>query len=128
MTLTPSPTTGEAGTTATYTVTVSNNGGANGTDAYDVNLANVLPADVTYVAASLSNTGGVAPTTLNANGGNFAVSFAELAVGQSSTFTVQVVLNGSVTPGEQLKDTASSTWTSLPGVVAGEPHRRRRRR
>ena len=118
--VTPNPATGEAGTTVTYTVTVTNNTGVDATDAYDVNLVNALPSDVTYVAGSLTNTGGVAPTTLAANGGAFTATYSELGLGQSSTFTFQATLNGTVTPGEQLKDTANSTWTSLPGVVAGE--------
>ena len=63
--VTPSPNSGEAGTVVTYTVVLTNNTGADATDAYNVNLANVLPSDVTYMAGSLTNTAGVAPTTLN---------------------------------------------------------------
>ena len=54
--------TAEAGDTVTYTVTVANlaaNG--SGADAYDVNLTDLLPTGLTYVAGSLTNTSGTAP-------------------------------------------------------------------
>ena len=64
VTKTVAPTTGDGGDTLTYTIDVFHQCVQNNADAYDLNLADTIPANVTYVPGSLQNTAGVAPTTL----------------------------------------------------------------
>ncbi|NBP89060.1 MAG: DUF11 domain-containing protein, partial [Planctomycetia bacterium] len=65
---TVSPTTAQAGDTATFTIVVS--GG--GTTAHNLSLEDFLPSGVTYVTGSLAHTAGVAPNTLATSGGGTA--------------------------------------------------------
>ncbi|MFM8377872.1 MAG: isopeptide-forming domain-containing fimbrial protein, partial [Planctomycetia bacterium] len=63
VTKTPSRTVAQAGDVVTYTIVVSHNADSRA-DAHNVDLSDVIPAGLTYVPGSLSNTAGVAPTTL----------------------------------------------------------------
>ena len=109
-------TTAQAGDTVTFTIMVSHTGQSQ-TDAYDVDLSDVIPAGLTYVAGSLRNTAGVAPTTLTppSGGGTFTAVYAKLAKGQTSTLTFQATLDANVISGKSLVNTATETWTSLSG-------------
>ena len=69
--------------------------------------------------ASATHTGGVAPSSLNFAAGELVATFNTLLVGETSTITFQATLNTSpaVTPGATITNTATTTWTSLPGPV-----------
>ena len=110
------PNTGDADDIITFTVTVSHTASSNA-EAFDLGLSDTLPTDMTYVAGSLSSTGGVIPDTLGESGGTISASWSALDLGSNSQFQFQAQLNRSVSPGQQIINTANLTWTSLPGVV-----------
>jgi fimbrial isopeptide formation D2 family protein len=72
---------------------------------------------VTYVAGSLTHSGGVAPTTLgtSAGGDAFTATFDKLTPGQTSTLTFRARLTPTVVAGQAITNTVTETWTSLPG-------------
>jgi len=106
-------TTAQAGDTVTFTIVVAHTAQSQ-TDAYNVDLSDVIPAGMTYVAGSLRNTAGVAPTSL-AGGSTLTASYDELVKGATSTLTFAATLDANVVAGSSIKNTATETWTSLPG-------------
>lgn len=120
VTKTPSRTEAQAGDVVTYTIVVAHNADSRA-DAHNVDLSDVIPAGLTYVPGSLSNSAGVAPTTLTppGSGGNpgntFTATFLSLPLGQTSTFTYQVKLDADVIAGAAFVNTVTEKWTSLPG-------------
>ena len=117
VTVSPSTNRGDAhGPPITFTLVVSAASGT-GADAYDSALADVLPSGFTYVAGSLANTAGQAPTALSDAGGAISATYADLAPGATSTLTFQATLSSGTAPGQAIVDPASVTYTSLPGAV-----------
>jgi len=118
---TASPTTGDASTNpadaVTFTLVISHAGASNA-DAFDVALSDVVPAGFTYVAGSLTNTGGLAPTAFGEAGGTITASYATFIQGATSTLTFRALLNGITSPAQTVTNTAAITYTSLPGVVS----------
>jgi len=114
VTTTPSATTGDAnGPPITFTVVVAH--APNSTaEAFNVNLADLVPAGFTLVTGSLRAAGGTAPDTFAATGGTIAATYAAFPLGATSTLTFQATINATATPGQSLTDTASVTATSLP--------------
>jgi uncharacterized repeat protein (TIGR01451 family)/fimbrial isopeptide formation D2 family protein len=112
VTKTATPAVAEAGNVITYTVVLSHAGNSQ-TDAFDVALADTLPAGETLVPGSLKNTAGRVPTTLTSAGATISATFDELPFGATSTLTYQVQLDTSVTPGQTLINSVLETWTSL---------------
>ncbi len=113
VTKTAAPNVGDAGDTITFTVTLSHAAASNA-DAFDATLADVLPAGMTYVSASFQS--GLSPTSFT-GGGGFNASWTSFPLGSTSTFQVVATLNSTLSPGQVLTNSASTTWTSLPGVV-----------
>ncbi|MFN8499639.1 MAG: isopeptide-forming domain-containing fimbrial protein [Anaerolineae bacterium] len=112
---TASPTSGDAGDTITFSIVVSNPG-PNSTDAYDVAVSDLIPTGLTYVAGSLQNTAGAPPTSLSDAGApTLTATYAKLALGGTSTLQFRATLDAAVAPGQQITNTAKTTWTSLPG-------------
>jgi uncharacterized repeat protein (TIGR01451 family)/fimbrial isopeptide formation D2 family protein len=107
------PTTAQASDVVTFTILVT----ASQTTAHNVSLSDIFPGDITYVDGSLQHTAGVAPTTLaTAGGGNsFTATYTQLTPGQTSTLTFQARINATVIAGRPITNTATETWTSLPG-------------
>ena len=107
-----SPVSGDAGNPVTFTVGVR----STTTTAFDVVVTDVLPAGLTYVSATYVS--GPVPTTFTPGNG-FTASWATMPVSATpTTFTIQAVIDPGLTTGTVLTNTASGTWTSLPGVVA----------
>ena len=118
--VTPSVTSGQAGTPVTYTLVLTNVDDGLGTDAFKAALQDVIPNGVDYVANSLAFTGGVAPDSppqIDGTGHNISAFWTELDLGKSATITFQGVLDTGVSPTQPLVDTANVQWTSLPNVV-----------
>lgn len=115
-TLTPSTgsTAVYSGETITYTLTITNNG-----DAPAEGLADTItiPSGLTYVAASLSQTGG---PTATIDDGTRTISISQLPVGQTMTFTFQATVNNNLAANASLQVTTADTYTSMPGTVTGE--------
>ncbi|MEI8228546.1 MAG: isopeptide-forming domain-containing fimbrial protein, partial [Planctomycetota bacterium] len=108
--------TAQASDTVTFTIVLSHTAQSQ-TDAHNVDLSDVIPAGLTYVAGSLRNTAGVAPNTLTqpSGGSTFTATYNKLAKGATSTLTFQAKLDPNVIAGAAIVNTATETWTSLPG-------------
>jgi uncharacterized repeat protein (TIGR01451 family)/fimbrial isopeptide formation D2 family protein len=112
------------GDPVTYTLTIKHTAGA--TDditAYDVSLVDAIPAGMAYVADSLSQTANLAPapTTWGYGGGNITMTWDSFPLGGPDTvFTYQATVNGPspLKIGDPITNTATTTWTSLPGDQA----------
>jgi uncharacterized repeat protein (TIGR01451 family) len=123
---TTGPSSVTAGTNATYTITITNNGPSS---AAGVVMTDTLPAGSTFV--SISQTGGTDGFTMSQSGGTAAeTATASIAAGHSDSFTLVVNAPSSLTPGSNFSNTAAvSTTTSdpntanntatAPGTIAG---------
>jgi len=120
-----SPTAGDAGDTINYTVTLTAAGGANNSTAFDIAMSDVLPAAVVLNVGSVStSTSGIIGLVTNASAGNtVSLTVASMAPGSVLTITYSGTLQPSVAPGTNINNTATATWTSLPGAsgTAGNP-------
>jgi len=99
----------------TITLDISHDG-ASDADAFNVTLSDVLPAGLSFVG-SLSNTGGVVPSTLTQSGGTITATFNELQIGQTSQVEFTVALDPTIAAGSTITNTANSDWSSLPGDI-----------
>jgi large repetitive protein len=108
------PTAGDADDVITFTVTLSHTGASN-TTAFNTTLSDVLPAGLTYVSAT--HTGGLVPDTFTPGGGGFLAQWATFPLANTSTFQIVAVVNGGLSSGSVLTNTATATYTSLPGDV-----------
>jgi uncharacterized repeat protein (TIGR01451 family) len=100
-----------AGTNATYTVTVTNNGPS---DAVGVTVTDSVPANSTFVSES-QLTGPTFGCTVPApgSGGTVSCNAATLASGATATFQVVVKANASAGNGSSISNTATVTSTTL---------------
>jgi fimbrial isopeptide formation D2 family protein/uncharacterized repeat protein (TIGR01451 family) len=110
------PASGDAFDVITYTVTYTNATGVTVTDAFDVRLLDVLPADMTLITGSVAVTSSCATGITNNSAGNtIDVTVGRVPPGCSVTVTYQATLNVSVIPGQTITNIATLTYTSLPG-------------
>ena len=113
---TANPTTGDAGDTITFDLVVQHTAPGNA-DTFNVALNDVIPAGMSYVAGSVANPAGLAPTSYGEAGGTITAAWDSFPLGSTSTIRFQVKLLGSVSPGQIITNSATTTYTSLPGNV-----------
>ena len=118
------PTSGDAGDTVTYTITLSHTARSLA-DAFDVAMTDALPATIgSSLSAPITITNVSATHSVDGDiTGNFGVAINTLTTttpftltrGATVTLTITGVLRQSVQPGEVITNTAALTYTSLPG-------------
>lgn len=96
------------GTPITFTLTVGH-APASDADAFDLQLTDVLPTQLTYVPGTLTCSSGTCVETA----GTITVTWDEFALGETSTIEFQATL-GSIPPGVRVANEVSLEWTSLP--------------
>lgn len=112
----------DGGDTVVYTLVIANTGNAT---AYDINIADTLDAALQLSApgSALAITGGPGYATLN-QAGNTAAAVStmlnQLNAGDSITITVTAQVRAGAVAGDTISNTASLTYTSLPGTDGGE--------
>lgn len=111
----------EAGDTVTYQIVVQHSG-ASTADAFDLNISDLIPAQLgnvtldsaligaTNVAASLNLTGNTLTTTGD----------IDLLQGQTLVITISGKVRDSVAPATVISNSATVTYTSIDGTVTGE--------
>ncbi|MFN2297302.1 MAG: isopeptide-forming domain-containing fimbrial protein, partial [Anaerolineales bacterium] len=112
----PNPTPGQI---ITFTVVVDH-APSSGADAFDVEISDSLPADLTLDTASIaiSPSGGLV-NVVNGSAGNVVyISVDAFPLGASLTITYSASVNASF--GTTINNTAGTVWTSLPGTDAEE--------
>lgn len=99
------------GTTATYTITFQN---SSGSSAFDVNLADSIPANLTNLSVqSITPLGGTSGITDNTAGSAVDIDISTMPDGGSVTIVYTADI---VDPTANVADTdATVTWTSVPG-------------
>jgi LPXTG-site transpeptidase (sortase) family protein len=117
-TKTVTPTSGDESDLVTYTVAFTSANGANNTTAFNVQVKDILPADLTLNLGSISVTSACATgsDTSNSTGNTVDVRFTSIPVNCLVTITYTATLNVTVNPGEVITNTATITYSSLPGT------------
>ncbi|MBL8776714.1 MAG: DUF11 domain-containing protein [Acidimicrobiales bacterium] len=116
---TVAPSVADAGDTVTFTMVVDNTTGTS--DAFEVNLADTIPAGFTYVPGTFTHTAGIAPTSGpdDSAAPDLTTAWSRLNVGQTSTLefdaTVDPGINLAVLAAG-LTNTATVDYSSLPGA------------
>jgi uncharacterized repeat protein (TIGR01451 family)/fimbrial isopeptide formation D2 family protein len=117
-----SPTSGDAGDTITYTITVQH-AASSTAEAFDLELADVIAADTTYVGGSLDCSGGTqAADSCVESSGTITVGWDGLPIGETTVIAFDATLDPSVSPGQTITNTVDLVWDSLPDD--GVPHDR----
>ena len=116
VTKTADPTSADAGDTITFTVVVSHAGGSS-SDAFEVAWSDTIPTGMTYVGGSLTNFAGL-PAALDTSAApTLTATWANFPLGSTSTLMFQATLDGTVSPGQVITNTANISWTGLPTDV-----------
>jgi LPXTG-site transpeptidase (sortase) family protein len=107
------------GQVVTFTVVVDH-AAASGATAFDVEISDTLPADLTFNPASVSYaaSGGLMGVTNGSVGGLMFFSVTTFPIGGSLTITYQATVTAPF--GTPVTNTARTTWSSLPGLDANE--------
>ncbi|MFW5748298.1 MAG: isopeptide-forming domain-containing fimbrial protein, partial [Chloroflexota bacterium] len=116
VTKTGSPTNGDAGDTITFTLVIANPAVTNGTTAFDIVVADTLPAGYTNISlTSITSAGAVSGVTDTSAGSTIGITVDSIAQDASVTVVYTADLVTSVIPDQTVTNTASATYTSLPG-------------
>jgi len=109
ITKTVSPDNQSAGDIVTYTVVVRHTSGVSSSDAYDVNLTDVLPVGLTYIQGSGEPTG-----QIDDNGQILTFGISYLALGDTKIFTYRARIDANLSAGVSLINDVNATYGSLP--------------
>jgi fimbrial isopeptide formation D2 family protein/uncharacterized repeat protein (TIGR01451 family) len=121
-TVTQNATSGDAGDVIRITVRVQNPSSAtNNATANDITVASTLPAGLVAVAGSYASTTCPTPSSTITMGQAVSVTLPSLAVAGDCTFTIDVRVADTASPGNMLTAPFSATWTSQPGDVVSAP-------
>jgi fimbrial isopeptide formation D2 family protein/uncharacterized repeat protein (TIGR01451 family) len=112
---TVNPTTADIGDTVAVTMVVSHAAASN-SHAYEAVLTDILPTGMTF-AGGLTNSAGLATTTLSESSGTITATWDTFNTGQTSTITFNVTINNTVAIGQAIVNTGSVRWSSLAGSV-----------
>ncbi len=104
----------DGGDALRYTITLANTGTVT---AFDTDLVDTLDARLVMGSVSTATGGTVSGVTDLSNAGtnSLRVTVASIAVGGSVTITVNATVVATVDAGTSIPNTATGTWTSLPG-------------
>jgi uncharacterized repeat protein (TIGR01451 family)/fimbrial isopeptide formation D2 family protein len=108
----------DGGDTVVYDLVVSNASGTNLTDAFDLNITDALDADLSLDNVQFIGTISGTPSDNSTTGasGSVDVTISQLAPGESLTIRAFTTVQPTVVDGQSIINTASLTYTSLPGV------------
>ena len=108
----------QAGDSVTYTLTLTNLGGAFGATAFDALVQDTMPADIrtlSIMSTALAGGATVDLATAITGGGAGLTGRFDIPVGASVTITYVGTLQVSAAPGSAQTNNAELTWTSLNG-------------
>ena len=115
---TATPTSGDAGDVVDFEITFSNSASMFRSDAFDINVLDVLPPEYALVAGSVVITpaDGTTGITNNTAGNTIDIDIDQMPIGGEITIQYQATLLTSVEAGEVIFNVAEVTYTSLPGT------------
>ncbi len=109
------PATGQGNDLVEVVITLAHAAASNAT-ALDLTLADILPVGLVY-DSGLTNSAGLAPTTLTQSGPTINATYASFPLASTSEIRFFARLATSVQPGETIVNPVGLAWTSLPGNV-----------
>ncbi|NWF67574.1 MAG: DUF11 domain-containing protein, partial [Chloroflexi bacterium] len=117
----------DAGDTAVFTITVTANGGADTTAAFDVTLTDVLNANFNPVSVTAATTSGACGGTAANTSASFSGQTMNGAVtcmnpNTTATFVITATLRDNVGVCTTLSNTVAMVYTSLPGANGSSPN------
>ena len=116
------PASADAGDTVTYTIVITNGTGADFTDAFDVVASDILPSELGNIAVQTPIlTGAASGANASVSGQTVRLSVDRMPPGSTVTLQYTASLITNVSSGQQIINTVTSTYTSLPGTN-GTPH------
>ncbi|UHD18276.1 DUF7933 domain-containing protein [Thiocapsa bogorovii] len=103
------------GGTVTYTLIMTNEAGA--ATAYDAVISDPIPADWDLTGVDIDSSGGATGITDRSDlaGNSLALDVGQLPAGAVVTIIYTLVAPAGLSPGDTIPNTATGTWTSLPG-------------
>ena len=113
---------GDGGDAISFEYVITNTGGTNGADAYELILTDTLPDEIDLSSATIAQSGGTGTAALAVVGQGITVTGLDLDRGETATITLSASLKRTETDaGETITNTAANvTWTSIDGTSAGE--------
>lgn len=114
----------DAGDTVTYTLVITNNGGATVMPAFDVAINDVLPSELSLQLGTVSATpaGGASAFTNTSVGNTVSGSIAMIPRNGSVTITYNATVLVAAAPGASIVNAVSGAWSSLPGTHGTNPN------
>ena len=122
VTKTASAGTGDSGDTIDYTITIANPVHADGADAFDVHLEDVVPSGMTYQGSFTQDVAGGPPavTLSDAGAPTLTADWVSFPQGSTAVLHFSVTIDNTAEPSHTFTNTAELTYTGLPGTVSGE--------
>ncbi len=113
----------DAGDTVTYTLTVTNAGGANATTAFDIVIADTLPAELVAPALdSTATTGTVVGLAASFAGNDLTATATSMDAGATIEIVYSATIESDLPAGTDIVNDADVVYTSLPGAgTTGNP-------
>ena len=113
----------DAGDTVTYTLTVTNAGGANATTAFDIVIADTLPAELVAPALdSTATTGTVVGLAASFAGNDLTATATSMDAGATIEIVYSATIESDLPAGADIVNDADVVYTSLPGAgTTGNP-------
>ncbi|MFK8012741.1 MAG: isopeptide-forming domain-containing fimbrial protein [Marinicellaceae bacterium] len=106
-----------SGGDVSFTLTVTNPSNGNTADAFDVQIIDSLPAQWTgLVVDSITPSGGVSGITDNSVSTSLNIDVASFPIDGQLTIVMTANTTGPLMPASVITNTATVTWTSLPGL------------
>ena len=102
----------DAGDEVDIDLEVTNEGDAT---AYEIELSDTLPAKMEFVSGFTALDGTAAPTTSQHDNGTVTITYPSLAAGETVKVRFRVEIADALIVGEELANTATTTYSSLPG-------------
>jgi len=117
------PATGDVGDTITYDLVIYHSSGSNA-DAFDVNITDIIPSDMSYTPGSIEILSGPDGTADDSNLSKLSWHFDRIDLLWNSTNKVllryNVTINSGVAPGSKFINNATLIWTSTSGYNPNE--------
>jgi large repetitive protein len=117
--VTPLPSPLDAGAVVQYKITYSNSNAAGTSTAFDVNITDTLPTQLSLNLPSIAVTlagGAAGENHSSSSGNNLIVTINSVPAGGSVTIDYTATIMDTVTPAQIIANNSNSTWTSLPGA------------
>ena len=109
---------GDAGDAITYTLTITAPASSD-SSAFDLSLVDILPTELIYESGTATYGACDAATKSfddsDPNGAGFSLTIDKLAANESCIFTYDANVSSAATPGQEITNNATLSWTSLDG-------------